>query len=451
MSQLVSYAQNFEDVILHRALSAVTEGNYIDIGAQSANVDSVSRMFHEMGWHGVHVEPVSVYAEELRSSRPGDQVLQLAVGDERGTITFYELPSTGLSTVDSTIAMGHRDDGFEVVERQVPLVTLDDVFDASGFEQVHWLKIDVEGFEASAIRGWRGGTRPWVVVVESTLPLSQVQTHQAWEPMLIELGYEFAYFDGLNRFYVAAMHRELLASFGPGPNVFDDFSLSGMASQPFTRLLKSEIQSLQGDIAVRRAEIELIHAEFETFRRGAATTSLELTLAKAKLVRIEADAAQAREEFGLLNARAVAMTAELKQQRDSAYFWWVAAEDRRAELDAMKKSRSWRLTAPLRALRGGRVFSRSFIKYLVRALLARLMIRVVRRPALARPFQALLSLTPGLRGRLRNLGVAYGFIDGGASKVTILDIHPSVAHSALSLKASRVLDDLSAAIDGEGN
>jgi FkbM family methyltransferase len=442
MSQLVSYAQNFEDVILHRALRDVVEGNYIDVGAQSANVDSVSRMFHEMGWRGIHVEPVSLYAQELRSSRPGDRVLQLAVGEERGTITFFELPSTGLSTVDSSIAKGHHDDGFEVVERLVPLVTLDDIFAESGFEQVHWLKIDVEGFEASVIRGWRGDARPWVVVVESTLPLSQVQTHEAWESMLIDMGYEFAYFDGLNRFYVSSAHRELLASFGPGPNVFDDFSLSGIASQPFTRLLKGENQSLRDDVA-------RINAEFETFRRGAAVTSMELSLAEERLVRLETDATQAREEFDVLNLRAVALTTDLKQQRDSAYFWWVDAENKRAELEAMTKSRSWRLTAPLRALRDGRVFSRSFIKYLARALLARVMVRVVRRPTLARPFQALLSMTPRLKERLRNVGVAYGFVDGG-SKVTILDAHPTVAHSALSLKASRVLDDLSAALDGKG-
>jgi FkbM family methyltransferase len=442
MSQLVSYAQNFEDVILHRALTAVAKGNYIDVGAQSANVDSVSRMFHDLGWHGVHVEPVHAYAQELRCSRPGDKVLQLAVGEERGTITFYELPTTGLSTVDSAIAMGHRDEGFEVIERLVPLVTLDDVFTESGFEQVHWLKIDVEGFEASAIRGWRGDARPWIVVVESTLPLSQVESHQAWEPMLLGLGYEFAYFDGLNRFYVAEAHRELLASFGPGPNVFDDFSLSGIASQPFTRLLNSELHSLRHDVA-------LINAEFKTFRRGAAAVAMDLALAEEKLLRVEADAAQAREEFDILGASAVAMAAELQQHRDTAYFWWKSAEDRVAELNAIRKSRSWRLTAPLRALRGGRVFSRSFIKYLVRALLARIMIRVVRRPVLARPLGAVLSVMPSLKGRLRNVGLAYGFVDASASTVTILDAHPVVAHSALSLKASRVLDDLSGAIDGK--
>ena len=53
----ISYAQNFEDVILWRALKHVENGFYIDIGAQDPVIDSVSRGFYEKGWRGLHVEP----------------------------------------------------------------------------------------------------------------------------------------------------------------------------------------------------------------------------------------------------------------------------------------------------------------------------------------------------------------------------------------------------------
>ncbi len=42
---LVSYAQNFEDVVLWRALLHVEAGFYIDIGAQPPVLDSGSRGF----------------------------------------------------------------------------------------------------------------------------------------------------------------------------------------------------------------------------------------------------------------------------------------------------------------------------------------------------------------------------------------------------------------------
>ena len=52
----ISYAQNFEDVMLWRALKHINNGFYIDIGANDPVVDSVSLAFYENGWRGVHVE-----------------------------------------------------------------------------------------------------------------------------------------------------------------------------------------------------------------------------------------------------------------------------------------------------------------------------------------------------------------------------------------------------------
>lgn len=46
----VSYAQNFEDVMLWRALKNVPDGFYIDIGAQDPVKCSVSLGFHLRGW-----------------------------------------------------------------------------------------------------------------------------------------------------------------------------------------------------------------------------------------------------------------------------------------------------------------------------------------------------------------------------------------------------------------
>ena len=54
-----SYAQNFEDLMLYRALGKVERDFYIDIRAQHPEIDSVSKAFVDKGWRGVHVEPVS--------------------------------------------------------------------------------------------------------------------------------------------------------------------------------------------------------------------------------------------------------------------------------------------------------------------------------------------------------------------------------------------------------
>jgi FkbM family methyltransferase len=239
----VSYAQNFEDVLLWRALHDVGCGFYIDVGAHHPIVDSVSKAFYEHGWRGIHVEPSLAYADLLRIDRPEDQVVQAAVSDEAKILRFYEIPETGLSSLHSDIVSGHRERGFRVCETTTPCVTLDDVFGLCVGRDVHWLKVDVEGHERNVLLGWRTSpVRPWVVVLESTLPLTTQESYEDWEPLLLEKGYGFVWFDGLNRFYIHESHKNLAERFNAPPNVFDGFALNGTASAPFGLLLKKEIE-----------------------------------------------------------------------------------------------------------------------------------------------------------------------------------------------------------------
>ena len=231
MIPLNSYAQNFEDVMLWRALKHVENGFYIDLGAGDPVVDSVSHVFHERGWKGIHVEPTPHYAQMLRTQRPGDTVIEAAVGNAQGVITFFEIPSTGISTGDPKIAQDHRERGFQIREITVPCIPLASIFKTCGKQDIHWMKIDVEGFELSALTSWgKSRARPWIVVVESTVPLTQIEVHQTWEPLLLRRGYTPVYFDGLNRYYVSKEKAELKESFYAPANVFDAFSVNGTAS-----------------------------------------------------------------------------------------------------------------------------------------------------------------------------------------------------------------------------
>lgn len=285
-----SYAQNFEDVMLWRALGHVPDGFYIDVGAQHPVVDSVSLAFHEHGWHGIHVEPLPQYADLLRQQRPGDTVLQAAVGSTTEVLQFYEIPDSGISTADPDIAASHRARGFETREMVVPCVTLASVFEMCRDKDIHWLKIDVEGYESKVLASWgKSRARPWIVVVESTLPLSQIETHQEWEGSLLRLGYTPVYFDGLNRYYVAAAHPELKAAFAAPPNVFDGFTLNGTASAPFQTLLE---QRHRDQLAASRAELDSRIQSAEAVSQGHLERAAQLEQAhQERLSRIEKEQA----------------------------------------------------------------------------------------------------------------------------------------------------------------
>lgn len=237
---IVSYAQNFEDVMLWRALGHIENGFYIDVGANDPVVDSVSLVFHQRGWKGIHVEPMTYYAELLRQQRPGDQIIQAAIGNEAAIIRFYEISGEGISTGDPDIAQQHRERGFQVNEIRVPAITLNAILESCDAPEVHWMKIDVEGFEKQVITSWAPAKcRPWVVVVESTLPMTQIPSYKDWESTLTGYGYKLVYFDGLNRYYLSGAHPELKKHFSAPPNVFDDFTLNGTAHAPFHRLMES--------------------------------------------------------------------------------------------------------------------------------------------------------------------------------------------------------------------
>jgi FkbM family methyltransferase len=201
--------------VLWRALHNVSAGRYIDIGAYDPRFLSVSRGFYEQGWRGAHFEPLPVYAARLRADRPDEPVYEAALSDRCGEITFFVSPNERNST---GVAAHARSESTTI---RVPVKTLASFGAGWAGEEVHWMKIDVEGMEADVLRGWDATLlRPWILVIEATRPNSPEPCHEAWEPMVLAAGYRFALLDGLNRFYVADERQELLSIVAAPANVF---------------------------------------------------------------------------------------------------------------------------------------------------------------------------------------------------------------------------------------
>src|SRR5262245_21527446 len=308
----ISYAQNFEDVMLWRALKHIDQGFYIDVGANDPDQYSVTKAFYERGWRGINVEPAPQWFERLEKARPQDINLQLALGAEPGEITLYEIPDTGLSTVEKKVAERHEvEGGFQSRELRVKMDTLSSVCEKFHLAPIHFLKIDVEGAEKAVLQGIDfGKIRPWIILLEATLPLSQEESYSDWEPLLLNAGYEYAYFDGLNRYYIAGEHENLKAAFKTPPNVsFDDFVRIGQ--------LEAERQAREAEAKVKEVEQRASQAE-------------------TRAQEVEAKARDARQWAAQVEARA--------QEAETR------ARHAEAALQAVFSSRSWRVTKPLRWL-----------------------------------------------------------------------------------------------------
>src|SRR5437868_11176844 len=92
----------------------------------------------------------------------------------------------------------------------VAVTTLRAICEERGIKQIDFLKIDVEGAEKAVLSGndWNR-FRPKVVLAEALAPLTMLPAWEEWEPILTANGYRFAFFDSLNRYYVAEEHAAL--------------------------------------------------------------------------------------------------------------------------------------------------------------------------------------------------------------------------------------------------
>ena len=311
-----SFAQNGEDVVLWRALGNIQHGRYIDVGANDPTNDSVTRAFYNRGWRGIAIEPVPSYAEPFRQERPEDIVIEAAITAKSGdTAILHEVPGTGLSTLVDEYRDQHERAGRKTHDREVVTRTLDDVLDEAGWDstEIHFVTIDTEGGEQGVLAGFDlERWRPWVLVIEATAPDTTRTTYEEWEEIVIAAGYRLCLFDGLSRFYLHQSHRDLTDVLSYGACILDDYTTLAH------RTVLADLTT--SDERARRLNDSLQNRIDEVVRwRAVALTRW-------------ADAVAAAER------PAAPSEAEVQHLR--------------AELAAMHQTVSWRVTKPLRVVRG---------------------------------------------------------------------------------------------------
>lgn len=370
--------------MLWRALKHVPAGVYVDIGAQHPVVDSVSKAFYEQGWRGIHVEPVPHYAQLLRQDRPDEEVLQLALADRAGILELHVIPETGLSTgVKAYAKIIEEQHGFAHQTVPTPMLPMSIALASLAGQQVHWLKIDVEGFEEDVLRGWDSKVlRPWIILIEATVPMSTELRYEGADKILVDAGYEFVYFDGLNRFYIAVEHAELAPALRIPPNVFDGARLSGLSSSAWCG----------GLISSHRVERQADAAQMDA----------ALADARAEMTQAESNARARLEEEKSRTSQAVLRAVEAEARAVAAEAFANHANDRAIHAEARALLAA---NTPLRrlatAIADGRITSG--IKRRIKTVLRIAAIAVGRHPTLKRAAVFVLDRAPPLRRRLRTM------------------------------------------------
>ena len=259
--RFLSHAQNREDVRLRRAFPGST-GFYIDVGAADPVEHSVTKSLYELGWHGINIEPQSYYFERLRADRLRDINLQICLSDRAGETTLYEAPThRGFSTIDPAVAREMASHRIESKPVRIPTKTLAQICELYAPPRIDVLKIDVEGHERAVLLGADFKRfRPVVLVIEATEQNAATPNHQLWEDVVLAADYQFAVFDGLNRFYVRKEDAALAETIALAPNIFDDYGPADV----WHRVAELEAEARTLNDAVLHLRDSLHHAQSAT-------------------------------------------------------------------------------------------------------------------------------------------------------------------------------------------
>jgi FkbM family methyltransferase len=219
---MISYAQNGEDVLLRRAFPT-NKGFYIDVGAAFPTLDSVTKYFYDLGWSGINIEPQPQIYHILNEQRQRDINLNCAIGTKIGKQKLMIFPEEwGWATMNSELSNLKRR---KKVKIEVEVKKLDAVLEELKLEvEIDFVKIDVEGNEGDVLKSFNlGKWQPKTLIIEVITQGKEGDAKKEWERYIVQRGYKFAVFDGLNRFYVRKDSKEILKKLSAPVNCLDSY------------------------------------------------------------------------------------------------------------------------------------------------------------------------------------------------------------------------------------
>jgi len=181
-----SYALHQNDIKMWKYLSGIPNGIFLETGASNGVSQSNTKMYEDMGWRGLLVEPNKKRCEEARRYRPNSIVENYALVSsthqketllgyfEEDTHTLEAYAIEGNDLYDETSGVGWKQHTTSPVE--VPATTLKKLLEKHSLDgsSIDFFSLDVEGYELQVLDGLDlTANRPLYIHIEATSKLLQ--------------------------------------------------------------------------------------------------------------------------------------------------------------------------------------------------------------------------------------------------------------------------------------
>jgi len=199
-----SWSQHGEDArLVFELRDCLGDGYYVDVGANHpARLSNTYRLYN-LGMRGICVEPNDLLCAMHQRYRPGDYIINTAVGSEHGFARFYEMSQHLFSTFSESDAKMRQESGVVKLLRVTfkPVFRLETILHhcvPEGRNKMALLSVDTEGWDEIVLRSndWNR-FRPRLVIVES----NDEQAAQSVASFMTEMGYASVAAFGINALF----------------------------------------------------------------------------------------------------------------------------------------------------------------------------------------------------------------------------------------------------------
>jgi FkbM family methyltransferase len=171
------------------------KGFYVDIGAHHPVRFSNTWMFYKKGWRGINIDPTPGSMRPFRILRHRDFNLEIGIGLESKTATFFCFNEPALNTFDSDLAK-ERDltPPYQIIKKiDVPIIPLSEILEKL-FPNGHYIDfftIDVEGLDLQVLMSndWNKFAPKYILVEDIDFKIQELTNSETYK-YLSEVGYE---------------------------------------------------------------------------------------------------------------------------------------------------------------------------------------------------------------------------------------------------------------------